>query len=215
MCCCPDIPDETLNAKVIGIIKQIVGDDTVHGEIKFGPHIDFECYAKLVFASNAPLKIPHHGGKEAFIKRMIHIPFHNSVPEDKQIPQLYQRLLDEAGYFIGLALKQRKKFMQRKYIFTDLPNLEWEAIQPPVDEQRIVTFIQAYCELIPDATTPVTILYEAFKKHDMFFDAHPIERSQFSRLLQQGPFQLEGGRKSTYRYICGIRLSEQFQPTEP
>ena len=215
MCCCPDIPDETLNAKVIGIIKQIVGDDTVHGEIKFGPSIDFDCYAKLVFASNAPLKVPYHGGKEAFIRRMIHIPFHNSVPEDKQIPQLYQHLLNEAGYFIGLALEQRKKFIQRKCVFTELPDLEWKTVQPPDDEQRIVTFIQSCCELTPNATTPVTNLYDAFSEYDMFFGTHPIERSQFSRLLQQGPFQLQGGRKSTYRYICGIRLKEQFQPAEP
>lgn len=108
MCSCPDIPEVALREKPISIIKQIVGDDRVPGELKGVNPFKFECYTKLVFASNAPLKIPYHKGESALLNRMVYIPFHNSVPDDKKVPQLYRHLLDEAGCFIGLALEQRE-----------------------------------------------------------------------------------------------------------
>lgn len=215
MCCCPDIPDEPLTKKTIGIIKQLAGDDAIKGKRKYKEAVTFDCDAKLVFASNSPLKIRRHRGEEAFFKRLVYIPFHNSVPDEKKVPNLYRHLLDEAGYFIGLALKKRNAFMQRNCIFTELtdPECEWEGVRRPPKEERIELFLQQCCEPSSGAISKIQDLYNAFCAYDTSSNEDPIEISRFGELLRHGSIPVEGTRTSTGRCLRGIRLREQNQPT--
>lgn len=204
MCSCPDIPNDLLSAKAIGCIKQIAGDDRLRGELKGVDPSSFDCNAKLVFGSNHPLKIAKPEREEAFLKRMVWIPFHNPIPKDAQIQQLYQYLINEAGYIVALAMEQRHKLIANDYTFAG-ETLEGEAYIRPTDEQSLLSFLENCCEREPSAKTSANDLYLAFCNSEQGkYDR--IDRSRFGRLLSQLCPELKSERTSTTRYWRGIRI---------
>ena len=184
MCSCPDIPNDHLGPKTISSIKQLVGDDRVRGELKGIDPFDFDCHAKLVCASNHPIKLSHSGQEEAFLNRMVYIPFHNPVPKEAQIPQLFLHLLDEAGYILALAIEARDTLLERNGVFSPLPDgMDETPFSRPTDEQRILAFLEGYCEQDDSAITATGELYEAFCHSQPGIQSAKIERSRFGRLL--------------------------------
>lgn len=212
MCSCPDIPNTKISADAINRIKEVAGDDRVEGELKYVNKFKFDCYAKLVFGSNYPINLKNPANETAFLNRMVHIPFHNPVPEEEQIPQLYQKLFDEAGYIVALALEERQGLLENGFVKL-VEDLEPTCAAPPQDKDFVLGFLQESCVLDSSAKTPTKMLYEAFCK-SRFATENPIEKSRFGRLLRQVP-GLKADRSTTTRYVVGVRLIPQESDSQP
>lgn len=101
---CLDLPDAVLPPAAVGTIKQFVGDDPVKGECKYQNSFTYYKKPLLLLAGNHPIRIANMEKEQAFLNRMVVIPFANPVAEDNMVRQLYKSFLEEAPYIINCAI---------------------------------------------------------------------------------------------------------------
>ena len=80
---CPDLPSDHLTGT--SVFKAITGGDPLTTEYKFRDSFEFMPFCRLVFSANY---LPRSGdASHAFFRRWQVIPFENTIPPEKQIPQ--------------------------------------------------------------------------------------------------------------------------------
>lgn len=205
LCICGDVPDAPLTNKAIGTIKQLTGDDLIRGEEKYRSPFMFENTAKLLFISNHPLQISSAMQDDALINRLVSIPCRYPVPKSKRIEGLYQLLLKENGYIVGLALDALVKFDARNGIFTPLPDDLSEAIVPslPGSFQVVADFVRDCCILDEAQMCPVADAFAAFAK---YAPSYVLDNAQFSKTIYAVFPQIRPKRTNTQRYFKGLGL---------
>lgn len=77
-----DLPDKPLSQVTVSRIKMISDANCLEAEAKFIQSFSFKPQCKLLFAYNHPLKIKDRD--DAFVNRVIYIPFKNLIPKGKQ-----------------------------------------------------------------------------------------------------------------------------------
>lgn len=167
ICTCLDLPDTYLSEKVISILKQIVGDDTILGNVKYKNPVQFHSETVLLFATNYKLKIPHVLDAKPFLNRIAVIPFCNPVPEGEQIPQLYEKLLDEAPYIVGQAVIALRQLAERNFVLTEAMPVADALYFPEFnasDETSFIIsrFVNEECILEEGTATTSEDLYRAY-----------------------------------------------------
>lgn len=216
LCLCSDVPDKSLSANVVGLIKQLTGDDPIQGEKKYEDPFVFENMAKLLFLSNFPLRIA--GGRQdaAILQRLVRVPFRHSVPQERQIPKLYEHLLDEAGGIIWQALQALEDMEERGGRFTEIGDtLDEEVGFIPTLRERVDEFVRNAC--ISDVTARIStrVLFDAFVRYytDGSFQ-NDISPVQFGKVFAESVPQLGGHvkpyRTATERGYVGIRLKDDY-----
>ncbi|WP_191440265.1 DNA primase family protein [Anaerotruncus colihominis] len=190
LCSCLDLPDTYLPKSVISVVKQIVGDDQIRAEKKFADPFSFYPEVILLFASNHRLKIPNVSSERAFVNRLAVIPFLNAVPESRQIPRLYEKLLQEAPYIIGEAAKALRSLYERNLVLSEaMPT--WEALYFPElsattdTASNIERFVSEKCCLEADAESSSAELYAAFQQYCQLSGLEPCNQIDFSRKLHE------------------------------
>lgn len=208
LCLCSDVPDKPLSANVVGLIKQLTGDDPIHGEKKYKSPFVFQNTAKLLFLSNFPLRIA--GGRQdaAILQRLVRVPFRHSVPQDRQIPKLYEHLLDEAGGIIWQALQALAAMEGRGGGFTKIEADQDECISiVQTEEDCVHAFVRDACYLEPGARTPVQELYTAFLDFESSQRGEAvISAAVFGKILSRLGFPVKPYRTAETRGYEGIRL---------
>ena len=212
LCLCSDVPDKPLTANVVGLIKQLTGDDPIHGEIKYKNPFVFQNTAKLLFLSNFPLRIA--GGRQdaAILQRLVRVPFRHSVPQGQQIPKLYEHLLDEAGGIIWQALQALADMEERGEGFTEIEANQGEFVSLiETEEDRVRAFVRDACYLEPGARTPVQELYTAFLDFESSrrCDA-AISAALFGKILSRLGLPVKPYRTAETRGYEGICLREDI-----
>ncbi len=76
-------------------IKAITGEDMISAQLKYQNYFEFKPQCKLVLVTNYPPHVP--AGDDALWRRLRVLPFTISVPEEKRIPGLAEKLLSEEG----------------------------------------------------------------------------------------------------------------------
>lgn len=212
LCLCSDVPDKSLSANVVGLIKQLTGDDPIQGEKKYENPFVFENMAKLLFLSNFPLRIA--GGRQdaAILQRLVRVPFRHSVPQGQQIPKLYEHLLDEAGGIIWQALQALADMEERGGGFTEIEADQGEFVSLiQTEEDRVRAFVRDACYLEPGARTPVQELYTAFLDFESSRrrDA-AISAALFGKILSRLGLPVKPYRTAETRGYEGICLRENI-----
>ena len=215
LCICSDVSDKPLTPKAVGLIKQLTGGDLIFGERKYRDADVFQNTSKLLFLTNFPLQISGSKVDTAFQRRLLKIPFRYSVPEHQQIPDLYKRLVNEAGGIIWKALQALVEFDARGGIFTQLDNPD--DVHPlevvPTSRDYITIFINTCCLLDPNVTISVEKLYRAFlqflQKQTESVDPPPA--SAFSRILFSLGFPIGPVRTAKERKYAGIQLLPNWE----
>ena len=212
LCLCPDVPDKPLTANVVGIIKQLTGDDPIQGERKYQSPFVFENTAKLLFLSNFPLRIA--GGKQddAILQRLVRVPFRNSVPQNQQIPRLYEHLLDEAGGIIWQALQALADMEERGGGFTEIEADQGEFVSLiQTEEDRVRAFVRDACCLEPGVRTPVKELYATFLDFESSRRGEgAISAALFGKILSRLDLPVKPYRTAETRGYEGICLREDI-----
>lgn len=210
---CLDLPDGPLPPAAIGSIKQLVGDDSMKGEVKYQNPVTFYEKPLLVCAGNHPIQIPHMGQEGALLNRMVTIPFTNPVAPHKMHQQLYQDLLAEAPYILREALTAFYVLKQRNFQITrsKIPE-EYCPQDSRQDYQSVQYFIEECCELTPDGSASTQDLYKAF----CAWSGRQLSAIEFSRYLREALKQFpeaspvkRTAQQGTRGYI-GICLKPDF-----
>ena len=216
---CLDLPDKPLPEDAAGIIKQLVGDDTVKVEEKYKSPGVMRKKPILFFAGNYPMR-----GKtldEAILNRMVIIPFSNPCPVEEMKQGLHWDFLEESPYIIAQAIDAFQALMQRNFQVTRarVP----EAYLPQIGDDKTRTikeFVNRCCELQEKSETATRDLWGAFC-HFCETKGSPAMTDidfprQFKELIRMDNLPIVSVKRvngSGPRGYQGIRILPEFQST--
>lgn len=208
---CSDVPDVGLKADAVAIIKELTGGDPIFANPKYKQPFCFNNSSKLLFLSNFPLRSYKGALDEAFLNRMLQIPFQFSVPKEQQIEDLHKKLFDEAGGILWKSLDALQALEERNGIFTKIaiePHTTRSPMSVPTAQERVMAFFEARCVMESSASISVTMLYSEFLAFDQqeYPDLVTIPKNIFSRTLYQCGLPIHEHRTSSGRGYFGIRL---------
>lgn len=182
ICVCPDVPKEIIKTPAMAIMRQLCGGDLVSANRKYHDPFTFVNTSKLIFAANDPLQIENAQDEEAFIDRCVIVPFKNSVPRDKMIPDLAEHLYAERGYIISESIKAFVELRDRNFVFTsvDTPSAIKNAMNPT---DSVVIFSEKQCYFCDESEEATSVLYEAYAEFCRASNFSPLSVEVFSRTL--------------------------------
>ena len=108
-----DMPNAKLNAEVASRLKQITGGDSITVQRKYLSPVTLTRRIKFVFAGNYPLCID--GEDDALQKRIVFLPFNESIPDDQQDPYLEDKIWDERDAIVTKSLHYARKLVKLNY----------------------------------------------------------------------------------------------------
>ena len=215
---CSDVPDTELKAPSVAVIKELTGGDPIFGDPKYQQPFYFNSTAKLLFLSNFPLRLRKGTSDDAFLDRMLQVPFRFSVPKERQIDDLHKRLVGEAGGIIWDALEALQALEERGGVFTKVEIEPDDVFAPasPTEQDRIRAFVRECCVMDQGASITVAELYSAFLGFDRqeYPDSMRVESNIFSRILNQSGLPIQSYRTASDRGYRGIRLNSGL-PSHP
>lgn len=206
LCLCADVPDKPLNTGAVGTIKQLTGDDPIHGEVKYRSPFVFQNTAKLLFLSNFPLRIAGERQDSALLRRLVRVPFRYPVPVKDQIPRLHEKLFEESGGIIWQALQALECLDARNGSFTAIYDDSDDLVHvKSVEQERVLAFVREKCTLDPESKVSVGDLRSAYLTFRG--SGEPIKPSHFGQLLCSCGLPIQPWRTGDVRGYQGIRLA--------
>lgn len=97
------------------VFKSITSCEEIMGRELYENPVVFRPTVKLLYASNYPFSFKHPD--EAIYRRMIILPFENSVPKKEQNPHLFEKLREERNIIFSLAAMSLKELVASNYDF--------------------------------------------------------------------------------------------------
>ena len=79
-----------LSMNTVNTLKELTGHDKIPADVKYKDHIYFHNHAKIICATNHPIKLSEYD--EALIERFIVIPFKYSIPANERDPHLLEKI---------------------------------------------------------------------------------------------------------------------------
>lgn len=178
---CLDLPNKPLSLKAVGIIKQLAGDDAVKGEYKGGELFTFYDKPLLVCAGNFPIRVPRIERDQAFLNRMVCIPFTNPVRSGEERQRFYQELLDDAPYIVSCALETIRELAAHNFQLTrvELPD-EYAPQEGNEGIKAVKAFVDSCCELAENIEVTTADLFEGYREMEGSVN---LSETEFARLL--------------------------------
>ncbi|AJG96785.1 hypothetical protein LF65_00094 [Clostridium beijerinckii] len=115
-----ELPDEGLSD--LGQIKALVSEnDKVTARRLYNAPFSFKNKSTLIFATNNLPEIKMNLCKDnsALFKRLIIVPFLNSIPENEQDKQLFEKLTEEKNLIFRWSLEGINRLLNNDFIFSD------------------------------------------------------------------------------------------------
>lgn len=163
--CSMDLPAKKLNDSDVSKLKMLTGNDSINVNGKHVRMINLVNRAKLVFATNHPIKISTPD--EAFWNRLVYLPFNRTIPKEDRDTGLVKELLAEMDGIATKAMKYAKKLIERNFVFPSTLEIEntllkWQGKQ----DDRIDEFLQSCCTIGEDGTVEtMETLYTAYNNY--------------------------------------------------
>lgn len=126
-----EMPNTRLTNRAVNVIKKLIGNDWLSGEIKNGANFKFLSYARCLFSCN---DMPTCDSDEAFFDRFIIIPFMNQFDKNPIREKDLNDILTSSEELSGLLNKALEA----------LPNVVMNGIQPSE------TMKEAHREIVED-----------------------------------------------------------------
>ena len=144
---------------------------------------------------------------------MVLIPFLHAVPPEKQIPQLYKKLLEEAPYIVRESVYAYQKLMRNNFVLTrsEVPN-EYLPGEARETVSAVQSFLNEHCVFDPDASTSTERLYQVYTKKAPGLHSQHMTKIAFSRILanilsnRNDVYEVKRSENSDRRGYRGIRL---------
>ena len=156
-----------LDSESIGFLKSASGFDDVSADVKFKEMVSFKCKCKIAIASNYDIGMAYASVDQAFVRRLVTIPYPYSIPKELQDPLILEKLLTEKDaiateafrYYLRLKANSyqftgHSRFDQMQTVFCSPVNAEYNAVRD--FSKRFFDFSNS------NAFTPTQELYAAF-----------------------------------------------------
>ncbi len=116
LCISADMTSDPLRASSTSKLKQLSGGDFVSAEVRYTPMVSFYNRAKFILATNHPLLTSEQD--DAFVQRIVTIPFDYATPPEKRDRNLLSYLKAEKDGIAALALSHYFQLVKNNYNFT-------------------------------------------------------------------------------------------------
>ena len=219
LCVSGDMPDESLNNKVVSNIKKLLGNDLISAPKKYQDNRQFRFGGKFILVSNHQLRIK--GEDDAFEDRLVAIPFPYSIPKERWDPQFAQRLLPEKDSIVSKAIGYYWALKARHYAFSGDYKLNSGTflLKAPAHENidmrpLVKNFLLTNFE--PASQEEAVFMADAHAMFEQLCGHMPL--NQFGGLFGSMAIEMLGAKKSKIRRekdgtprscLCGLRLKAQ------
>lgn len=165
LCLCMDLPAAPWNSCAVGLLKSLTGNDLVSADIKYQPRVRFRNTATFLFGTNHAVTTTLKD--DAFLQRMVTLPFQFSVKRECQDPHLLDRLHIEKDAIITKAIYAYQQLRKQSYVFAgDYPVnavISQQFTGEVIDwSQAVADFFYQACSLEEDTIVFADELYQSF-----------------------------------------------------
>lgn len=189
--------------------KQIVCKEPMPARRLYGETYTIYDYASLLFSCNElPKNIEH---SFAYFRRLIILPFKNSIPEEKQDRTLGDRIIKNElsgvlNWIIAGAMRliAQGKFSKSKIVDEALAEYK-------VDSDSVSSFLQDNNYEISTKNEDYTALKDLFKKYMDYCaesNCHACSLKTFSTRLKNAEFEVV--RKAQGMFVCAKKVSQEI-----
>ena len=214
-----DLPDKPLSVTAVSKIKMLSDGNRQEAEAKYVQKFTFRPTCKFLFASNHPLRLKEYD--QAFVNRVVYIPFLNAIPKYKQDRNILEKMQGELPALFNHAFAAYKRLVGNGYVWSGA-----EKIKPRIEvvgtgisyckEKIIRDFVVQCCIINPDAITASADLQDAYNEYCFKHNSSPVLGDRFSRelmsVLPESVTRTKIGNKR--RGFKGIQLLKQYQAGE-
>ena len=134
---CMDLPSTIISAEAMGKLKSYTGGDRIRSDRKNMTAISFYPTAHLLFGSN--YKLMPAVKDDAFMDRIVQVPFRNPVPKENQNPNLLNQLLTERDGVATKAVEAYKRLRGNHYVFPAVTSYDIEELDLSKVLQRFIS----------------------------------------------------------------------------
>ena len=185
-----DLPQSTLNADTVSLIKTITGDTLITTEEKYMPRSTALNRCKLVFGTNSRISISLPD--TAFWERLIIVPFLHEIPRNERIYDLLEHLLDEKDHILSKCVPYVKELIKQNYDFTiPAASMQMKAEWCANTSNTIESFFAKHCRIITNGENCTKIpVQEMFDKYCSYCEEFQLPLSvtdckQFSTIVSK------------------------------
>ena len=189
-----DLPNKKLPLGAVASLKMMTGKDLMTYEPKYKDARPYRGLCKLLFSTNHQIRL--HEWDQAFLDRIVCIPFERSVPINDRDPQLSEKLESERQNVAVKALAYYVALRENNYKFSGhfLPKVDGQ----PSNSAIVEEFVDACCyfDRSDKGRTYTQDLYNAYKSYCESRSYIPVDSmAEFSRILHnQYGSQISNGR---------------------
>ncbi len=184
-------------------IKAVAGEDEISAALKYQNYFQFRPECKLVLATNYPPHVP--AGDDALWRRLKVLPFNATVPEEKRIPGLAEKLLKEESAGIlnwalaGFCNWQRDGLQEPREISAAVADYR-------TSEDVVGNFLAECYDRLPEARSPAKECFANFRSWCEENSVKPFSKTKFTRELHRLGIGLDDGR----RFYLSIDKKDTF-----
>lgn len=211
VCFNTDMANEMLSKKTISLLKQLSGGDKIKAERKGENPFSYYNTSKIVLASNYQIILPNKD--TALRKRILPLPFLNTLSDDEINPNLLNDLRQEMPYIIYRCIDALHQLIDNNFTFSpldeeidDLLSSNMEGYIENTDDTILIRFINEACSQSSDSKCFAINLY----KHYVDFinynykNLDPLSQITFSRKIRKF-VNIKDGPHCDKRSYCGIQ----------
>lgn len=210
-----DLPASEIDKKSVQAIKLLTGDPRIQCEEKYMQAKPVIHHCKFLFASNHPIKLKAQD--EAFYKRMIVIPFLNSVDEKNRDYDLESKLWDERDAILTKAANAYGELCANNFVFQHCQIAEdmVSSWQGKDKNALLYRFWGDRCSFSEEAKERFIPTDKVFKVYQAYCESYgetvpDSELRNFSREFTQ-TFNLPKGKRRVTGYKSSVNGYEGLQ----
>lgn len=167
-----DLPNNSIPPKSVAMLKMLTGNDDITIEAKYQGIRSYRNKCKFLFANNYSLRMSEYD--EAFINRLVRIPFKYTIKKENQDLDLLEKLKAERNEVaLKAILYWYPAIRRRKFEFTGAerddfaPNIVYSEKHNKQQEIFIQDFAETKCKFTEFNESSIYIedLYNAYVQH--------------------------------------------------
>ena len=209
-----DLPSTTLKSEAVSKIKMLTGGDYINVEEKCQPIFKYKNRAKLLFASNSPIRLSEDD--DAFWNRLVYIPFDVSVPPAKQDPTLADKFMKEKDSIVSKALFYAHKLIKNGFVFPSTSDIDARIMQwklQPVP--TIDLFLKENCTIGTEFRGELVCnLYSSYEEYCCNKNLTAKSELNFKQYLEKTVglkhFKMRDGGENPQSAFKGIKLNRKM-----
>ena len=179
LCISPDMPRGALKPAAVSNLKRLTGNDTISAPKKFQDNRQFRFDGTIILASNHGVYC--RGDDDAFLQRLVTLPFIYTIPKERQDPALLGKLLNEMDAVASRAIVAYFSLRANHYRFSgsfrpnEFVNDEY-GLRDSIPPGAVLEFLRTRVVADPSGVVFVSDAYEQFVKQYPFAQYLPFSK---------------------------------------